>query len=142
MKKTGTVLAAAVLLLFSCNKKENGNKSVIQDENVTVTNRNGTIDSAASSSTTINDADGETQQHSYRYVAEDGSSAKVTFVNSAKENYITIFSNGKTIRADQSEVWAKGAIYKNQDVEIKSEGDNVTITQGDHLIELRKAKGE
>ena len=142
MKKSAIILGAATLILFSCKKNESGNKSVIKDENVSVTNNNGVIDSASSSSTVIKDGNQEIQEHSYRYVAEDGRSAKVTFVNSDKANYITVLSNGKTIRAEQSEASAKNAVYKNQDVEIVSEGDNITITQGNNVIELRKAKGE
>lgn len=129
MKKSAIILGAATLILFSC-KKESGNTGILKADSTTTT------------TSTANSEGEQTQEYSYRYVAEDGSSAKVTFVNSDKEKYITIFSNGKTIRAEQSEASAKNAVYKNQDVEIVSEGDNITITQGNNVIELRKAKGE
>ena len=130
MKKTAIILGAATLILFSCKKNESGNTGILKADSITTT------------TSTANSEGEQTQEYSYRYVAEDGSSAKVTFVNSDKEKYITIFSNGKTIRAEQSEASAKNAVYKNQDVEIVSEGDNITITQGNNVIELRKAKGE
>lgn len=144
MKKSALILAASSLILFSCQKQESGNKGVIVDENVstTVTDNNGVVDSTTTSSKTVTQDGQETQEHSYRYVATDGSSAKVTFFNTPEGNYMTVFSNGRIIRAEQTEASAKNAVYKNQDVEIVSEGDLVTITQGNNVIELKKARGQ
>ena len=142
MKKTIVVFTLLSLFLYSCNKQESGNKSIIKDENITITNKNGEIDSTVSTKTEIKDGESNFRKESFRYVAEDGSSAKVTFVDTNNENYITIFSNGKTIKADFKENKGSSKIYKNQDVEIKTDGDDLTITQGNNLIELRKAKGE
>ncbi len=143
MKRQILVLGAAMLFLVGC-KKESGNQNVIKQENVetTVTNNNGVIDSTTSSSKIVKNGDQETQEYTYRYVAEDGSSANVTFTNSDAGNYVSIRSNNKTIRVKQKEAWAKGAIYEENGVEVKSEGDNITITQGNNVIELRKAKGQ
>ena len=141
------IISAAVVLsltVISC-KKESGNTGVIKEENkeVTVTNNNGVIDSTASSETYTKDVNGETQEHTYRYVAEDGSSALVKFSNSTKDgNYIAITSNKKTIKVKQKEAWAKGAIYEENGITIKSEGDKVTIEQGGNVIELKKARGQ
>lgn len=142
MKKTIVVFTLLSLFLYSCNKQESGNKSIIKDENVSITNKNGEIDSTVSTKTVIKDGEKEFKEESLRYVAEDGTSAKVTFVDTNNESYITIFSNGKTIKADFKQNNGSSKIYKNQDVEIKSEGNDLTITQGNNLIELRKAKGE
>lgn len=142
MKKTIVVFTLLSLFVYSCNKQESGNKSIIKDENITITNKNGEIDSTVSTKTEMKDGESNFREESFRYVAEDGSSAKVTFVDTNNVNYITIFSNGKTIKADFKENKGSSKIYKNQDVEIKSDGDDLTITQGNNLIELRKAKGE
>lgn len=124
MKKT-IFFAAAFLAVVACNKTE-GNKNVLSTDTLTV----------STDSTSFH------TENKYRYVAEDGSNANVTFVNSDKENYIVVESNNSTLRGTQSEVWAKGAIYTNQDVEIKSQGDSITITQGDNIIELKRARGQ
>ena len=143
MKKSIFTLGFAAFSIIAC-KKESGNQNIIKEENVetTVTNDNGIIDSTTSTSKIIKNGDQETQEHTYRYVAEDGSSANVTFTNSNDGNFISIKSNKKTIKVKQKEAWAKGAIYEENGIEVKSEGDNITITQGNNLIELRKAKGQ
>lgn len=117
-----TLLAAGVL--SSCGK-ENGNKSVLKADSLTQSE---------------NPTQVEEQQ--YRYVAEDGSNANVTFTISEKGNTITILSNGKTIRAEQTESNDKETIYKTHDIEIKSQGDSLTILQGNAVIELKKARGQ
>ena len=117
MKKL--VLVASVLLVsvtLSCNKND-GNKSVI----------------AAESSQT-NDREETTE----RYVAEDGSSAHVTFITENGEKSISVRSNNKTIAAPQKEE----GIYGNYDFEIVTKNDSVTITQGDNVIMLKKARGQ
>ena len=129
MKRIIVAVASSLLALTACNKTESsGNTGVLKADSTT--SRTATDDS--------NEASIKTQERVYRYVAEDGTSAKVTFVNKDKENYITVFSNGKTIRADQS----TAGVYKNQDVEIRSQGDNITISQGNNVIGLKKAKGQ
>lgn len=143
MKKNFLMLSMPALIIMSCSKQE-GNKGVIVLEEATdsvVISNEGTVDSLSTTSVPTA-ANGEIQEHTYRYVATDGSNAHVKFVNSDKENYITVTSNKKTIRADQTEALAKGAIYKNDDIEIKSEGDNISITQGNSVIELKKAGGQ
>ena len=136
------VITAAVIMT-AC-KKETGNTAVIEKENteVEVTNNNGDVDSTYASEKTVEDVNGEVQEHSYRYVAEDGSNAHVTFTNSDAGNYISITSNKKTIKVKQKEAWAKGAIYEENGIEVKSEGDNITITQDGNVIELKKAGGQ
>ena len=86
--------------------------------------------------------DKESTESTYRYVADDGSSALVTFKNDQEGNTITIKSNNATLYAKQEKSDGKTTIYKNQNVEIKSEGDHVTITQENNVIELKKARGQ
>ena len=135
--------AIALLSVVACNKTD-GNKNIVKEETVetTVVDDNGKVDSTYTATTDVKEGDSEMQEHTYRYVAEDGSNALVTFSNSDTEHKITVKSNNKTIVADQTEAWAKGAIYKNGDITIKSSNDSVKITQGNNVIELKKAKGE
>ncbi len=140
------IISGIALSLITINcKKETGNSGVIKQENteVSVIKNNGVVDSTTSSETYTKDANGEVQEHTYRYVAEDGSSAHVKFTNSTKDgNYISITSNKKTIKVKQKEAWAKGAIYEENGVIVKSEGDKITIEQENNIIELKKARGQ
>ncbi|MDO5614588.1 MAG: hypothetical protein Q4G16_00230 [Cruoricaptor ignavus] len=135
MKKTILILSAT-LLVMSCSKNE-GNKSVLKEEPAAVTH--------STDSATVED-EGEVQTgnntYTYRYVAEDGTNAHVTFINDDKGSSISIKSNNKTITLPQTEVWAKGAIYKDHDIEVESKGENLKITQGNNVIELKRARGE
>ena len=145
MKKSVLIISSvAFLAIFSCKKSTDGNKNVIVEENVTenVSNNNGKVDSTYSVEKTVKNGDSQFQEYTYRYVADDGSSALVTFKNSDEENTISIKSNNKTITLPQKEAWAKGAIYSDGEIEVKSENDSVIITQGNAVIGLRKAKGQ
>ncbi|UOE40681.1 hypothetical protein MTP09_12345 [Chryseobacterium suipulveris] len=145
MKNPVLVLSSVLLLsAFSCKKSSDGNKSIIVEENVekTVSNDNGKIDSTFTDAKTEKTADTQVQEITERYVGTDGTSALVTFKNSDKEHTISIRSNNKTIVLPQKEAWAKGGIYADHDIEVKSEGDNITITQGNNVIELKKARGQ
>lgn len=140
-------LSAAALLLItaiSCKKSTDGNKNVIVEEKVenTVTDDNGKTDSTYSAEKTVKNGNSVVSEHTDRYVAEDGSSALVTFINSDKGNSISIRSNNKTIVAEQKDSDGNTHVYHNQDIEIKSENDKVTITQGNNVIELKKARGQ
>lgn len=145
MKKSVLIISSvAFLAIFSCKKSTDGNKNVIVEENVSenVSNNNGKVDSTYAAEKTVKNGDSQVQEYTYRYVADDGSSALVTFKNSDKENTISIKSNNKTITLPQKEAWAKGAIYSDGEIELKSENDSVIITQGNAVIGLRKAKGQ
>ncbi len=138
---------AAALFSFTmigCKKSTDGNKNVIVEEKVekTVTDDNGKTDSTFSAEKTVKDGNLVESEHTERYVADDGSSALVTFKNSDKGNSISIRSNNKTIVAAQKDSDGKTHVYHNQDIEIKSENDKVTITQGNNMIELKKARGQ
>ena len=108
-------------------KKESGNTGVLK----------------ADSDTTSDGASAQTQEQTYRYVAEDGSSALVKFTSLGKDgNYISITSNKKTIKVKQKETTPNGAVYEENSVLVKSEGDKVTIEQDGNVIELKKARGQ
>lgn len=132
MRKVIISAIAFSLFAISC-KKESGNDSILKADSITAT----TVTSESNGIST------QTQEHTYRYVAEDGSSAHVKFTNSTKDgNYISITSNKKTIKVKQKEAWAKGAIYEENGVIVKSEGDKITIEQENNIIELKKARGQ
>ena len=140
MKKILLIAGGSLLLLnFSCNKTSEGNKNVIKQENVTPeplpADSLGMIENTA-------EGDDEIIENTVRYVAEDGSSALVTFKNSDTHHSISIRSNNKTISAPQKEALAKGAIYGDHDFEIASQNDSIIITQGDNVIKLKKARGQ
>lgn len=121
MKKT-ILLATGFLLLLavSCTDKEGGNKAVIQQN-------------------TTSPAD-EMVEKTVRYVAEDGTSTLVTFKDSEAQHSISIKSNNATISAVQKSKTENGAIYEDHDFVIESKNDSIIITQGDNIIELRKAR--
>lgn len=111
--------ALAFTAMVSCNKTENGNKSVLATETSAQTN---------------NEEKGVTQ----RYVAEDGSSALVTVKENEDDRSISVRSNSKTITAP----WKSEGMYSNYDFEIIHRNDSVTITQGNNVIRLKKAGGQ
>ena len=136
MKKTILIAASCMLMIiFSCTKNTEGNKSVIQQENgysadlpedsMAVTNPLATNNENA-------------QEYTERYVAEDGSSALVTFKNTDDEKTISIRSNNKTISAPQKEA----GVYENFDITIEAKNDSITITQENNVILLKKARGQ
>lgn len=132
MRKIIVAALAFSMVAVGC-KKESGNTGVLKADSDTTTTV--TADS--------NGASAQTQEQTYRYVAEDGSSALVKFTSSGKDgNYISITSNKKTIKVKQKETTANGAVYEENSVLVKSEGDNVTIEQDGNVIELKKARGQ
>ncbi|MBF8458147.1 hypothetical protein IV494_13265 [Kaistella sp. G5-32] len=138
MKKTIITLSTSLLLLtFSCNKSTEGNKGVIKKENGYSENL-----PKDSLSVTENAGNKTAQEYTERYVAEDGSSALVTFKNTDKEKSISIRSNNKTISAPEKKKTSDGTIYGNYDFEIMAKTDSITITQGNNIIKLKKARGQ
>lgn len=131
----------ALLTIVSCKKSTEGNKSIIVEDSA-VTSR--TEEPVQTDSTTVpgdNGSDVKTGEYTERYVAEDGSSALVTFKNSDKENTISVRSNNKTISAPKK-AGAGPGVYGNFDFEIVSRNDSVIITQGNNIIGLKKARGQ
>lgn len=108
----------------SCKKSTDGNKNVL-------------VENGSSSA-----SDSATSSRTERYVADDGSSALVTFTDNDKENSISVRSNNKTVAAPQKSKTADGGVYGNYDFEIVAKKDTVTITQGNNVIVLKKARGQ
>ena len=132
---------AALLISISCKKTTEGNKSVLVEDSGIQT---GNTQNRSGDSTAVaqpNESRAKMGEYTERYVAEDGSSALVTFKNSEKENTISIRSNNKTIAAPKKEGAGSG-IYGNYDFEIVAKNDSVIITQGNNIISLKKARGQ
>lgn len=139
-----TIFIASVLTFLitsSCNKTTEGNKSIITEESTVSTSNEQVAKPDIPVLTTQNENEVKSGEYTERYVAEDGSSALVTFKNSDKENTISIRSNNKTIAAPRKAASGPG-VYGNFDFEIVSKNDSVIITQGNNIITLKKARGQ
>lgn len=143
MKKLIAFALISFVGFVGCKKSE-GNKDSIKEESVITqaVDNNGTVDSSYSAYSNINQDGKNVTEKTYRYVAEDGSNALVTFIESDSGNKISVKSNNKVIFADENEATDDATIYKNADITIESKGKLLSITQGNHIIELKKAKGE
>lgn len=136
MKNPGYILAIALLFIsMSCNKSTDGNKGVIIAEK-------GKTDQVSSASKEINGGENANNEYTHRYVAEDGSSALVTFKNSKEGNTISVMSNKKTITIPQKDSDGTVTVYEKDGIIIKSENNLVTISQGNNVISLKKARGQ
>lgn len=116
------VMTVLLLTAYSCKKSTDGNKNVV------------IADSMSQNSLT----EGSINEHTDRYVAEDGSSTLVTFTNEDGKKSISIASNKMTIKAPETEV---ANVYADHDYTIAAKNDSVTITQGNNVIQLKKARG-
>ena len=138
MKKTILIAASSALLVISsCTKSSEGNKSVIKQEN------GYSEDLSKDTLTVAGETDNtDAQEYTERYVGEDGTSALVTFKNTDKEKNISIRSNNKTISAPQKEATENVRTYGDFDITIVAKNDSITITQEDNVIVLKKARGQ
>ena len=125
MKKFAYSIAVLFLLTsIGCKKNTERNTGVLKEK----------------SSETPAKLDSTLSEYTDRYVADDGSSALVTFKKGGKENSISIKSNNKTIVAVEKKQTADETIYGNYDFEITAKKDSVIITQGNNVIKLKKAR--
>lgn len=126
MKKTIISMVVLGMLAAACTKTPEGNAGVIKETPGATANQN----------------EATNTEQTERYVAEDGSSAHVTFRETAEGRTISIRSNNKTISAPLKEEKADGDVYGSHDMEIRAGQDSVIITQGDNVIMLKKARGQ
>jgi predicted DNA binding CopG/RHH family protein len=136
MKKTFVIILSTVLAItFSCSKNTEGNPGIIKQENESAEKL-----PKDSLGNVEKDIKNSTDEFTDRYVADDGSSALVTFKTTDNEKSISIRSNNKTISAKQKKQTSEGIIYGNYDFEILSKTDTIKITQGNNVIVLKKAR--
>jgi predicted DNA binding CopG/RHH family protein len=136
MKKTFVIILSTVIAItFSCSKNTEGNPGIIKQENESAEKL-----PKDSLGNVEKDIKNSTDEFTDRYVADDGSSALVTFKTTDNEKSISIRSNNKTISAKQKKQTSEGIIYGNYDFEILSKTDTIKITQGNNVIVLKKAR--
>lgn len=137
MKKSTLMTAfAAAALLFSCKKNDARPSSESYASETTMTDDNGKIDSATSTSMTT-ETDGKTMEtYSYPYKASDGSRAKATFTNNGKSRTVTIEANNNKFQLDYKDKTAKGERYERSGIAAETKGDSLIITQDNNVIAL------
>ncbi|WP_332034047.1 hypothetical protein [Kaistella sp.] len=141
--KNSVFIESAVILftIVGCKKSTEGNKSIIVEDSAVEIRTEEPVKTDSAAVLTENGNSIKAGEYTERYVAEDGSSALVTFKNTDKENTISIRSNNKTISAPKKADAGPG-VYGNYDFEIISKNDSVIITQGNNIIGLKKARGQ
>ena len=141
--KNSVFIASAVILftIVGCKKSTEGNKSIIVEDSALTSKTDESVKTDSVAVVTESESGVKKGEYTDRYVAEDGSSALVTFKNSDKENTISVRSNNKTISAPRK-AGAGPGVYANYDFEIISKNDSVIITQGNNIIGLKKARGQ
>ena len=141
--KNSVFIASAVILftIVGCKKSTEGNKSIIVEDSAVTSRTEEPVKTDSVAVVTESESGVKKGEYTDRYVAEDGSSALVTFKNSDKENTISVRSNNKTISAPRKADKGEG-VYGNYDFEIVSKNDSVIITQGNNIISLKKARGQ
>ena len=142
MKNSVFIASAVTLFTFvGCKKSTEGNKGIVVQDSAVEIRTEETVKTDSAAVLTENGNSIKAGEYTERYVAEDGSSALVTFKNSDKENTISVRSNNKTISAPRKADKGEG-VYGNYDFEIVSKNDSVIITQGNNIISLKKARGQ
>ena len=141
--KNSVFIASAVILftIVGCKKSTEGNKGIVVQDSAVEIRTEEPVKTDSAAVLTENGNSIKAGEYTERYVAEDGSSALVTFKNTDKENTISIRSNNKTISAPKKADAGPG-VYGNYDFEIISKNDSVIITQGNNIIGLKKARGQ
>lgn len=145
MKKSVIIISSLALLAsYSCKKNTEGNKNILVEETVKeeVNNENGKVDSSYVVEKKVIKGDQKEDEVTERYVAEDGSSANITFKNSKDQHTISIHSNKMTLTLPQKDSDGKTNVYEKDGIVVTADGTNVIITQDNHEISLRKAKGQ
>lgn len=131
----------AGLALASCNKNEDSKmmKQTYSTES-TVTDDNGKIDSATTTSSE-QDVNGiVTKNYSFPYKAEDGSRAKATFDDNEKSKTVTIEANNMKYVLDFKKATSTGELYERNGISAETTNDSLLITQGNNVIHLGKVK--
>ncbi len=137
--KKGTFIAVVVvsLLVISCGKSENGNKSTLKsDDSGVILADNGKADSTIQYETDINGK--KYIKTDYVYKATDGSLAKVVF--NYDEKTMSVRSNNKTFILKKVESNGSETTYEKMDMKATVKGDSLILDQGNNIIQLVKTK--
>lgn len=142
MRTNYLILSVSVgLALASCKKNEDSKmmKQTYETEN-TVTEDNGKIDSATTTSMEKDVNGNKTSSVSYPYKAEDGSRAKATFDDDEKSKTITIEANNMKYVLDFKKATSGGELYERNSISAETTADSLFISQGNQVIHLGKVK--
>lgn len=142
MRTNYLILSVSVgLALASCKKNEDSkmmNQTYATES--TVTDDNGKIDSATTTSMEKDLNGNKTSSVSYPYKAEDGSRAKATFDDNGKSKTVTIEANNMEYVLDFKKATAAGELYERNSISAETTADSLFISQGNQVIHLGKVK--
>lgn len=128
------------LVITACKKNDNKMTSESYSSETTVTDDNGKIDSATTTSTEKNVDGNKTGSVSYSYKATDGSRAKATFINNGRSKSILIEANNRKFELDFKNKTPNGQLYERSGISAESKGDSLIISQDNNEIALVKVK--
>lgn len=140
--KTNILILGFVALAFTSCKKNEDSKMTKQTyaTETTVTDDNGKIDSATTTSMEKNINGTVTKNYSFPYKASDGSRAKATFDDYGKTKTITIEANKIKYVLDFKKATASGELYERNSISAETTPDSLFISQGDNVIHLGKVR--
>jgi len=141
MKTNILIFSSIALGLVSC--KKNDESKMMKQTYATetrVTDDNGKIDSATTTSMEKDVNGTVTKNYSFPYKAADGSRAKATFDDNGKSKTITIEANNMKYVLDFKRATSTGELYERNSISAESSEDSLLISQGNNVIHLGKIK--
>jgi len=141
MKTDILIFSSVALALASCKKNEDSKmmKQTYATE-TTVTDDNGKIDSAITTSMEKDVNGNVTKNYSFPYKAADGSRAKATFDDNGKSKTVTIEANNMKYVLDFKKATTTGELYERNSISAETTNDSLLISQGNNVIHLGKVK--
>jgi len=131
---------AIALALISCKKNDSKMSSESYSSETTVTDENGKIDSATTTSMEKNIDGKKVEEYSIPYKAEDGSRAKATFINNGKSKTITLEANNNKFVLDFKKKTSEGEFYERNTISAETKGDSLLISQDNQVMHLERIK--
>ena len=141
MKTKPLISAFAIALaLISCKKNDSKMSSESYSSETTVTDKNGKIDSATTTSMEKTIDGKKVEEYSIPYKAEDGSRAKATFINNGKSKTITLEANNNKFVLDFKKKTSEGEFYERNTISAETKGDSLLISQDNQVMHLARIK--
>ena len=141
MKTKPLISAFAIALaLISCKKNDSKMSSESYSSETTVTDENGKIDSATTTSMEKTIDGKKVEEYSIPYKAEDGSRAKATFNNNGKSKTITLEANNNKFVLDFKKKTSEGEFYERNTISAETKGDSLLISQDNQVMHLARVK--
>lgn len=142
MRTNYLILSISVSLALASCKKNEDSKMMKQTYSTdsTITDDNGKIDSATTTSMEQGTNEPAAKSYSFPYIASDKSRAKATFDDDGKAKTITIEANKMKYVLDFKKATATGELYERNSISAETTPDSLFISQGDNVIHLGKVK--